>query len=134
MTKIFPIIFFHKLPLFHLFYFLFFKEIIKSLLICVYAWKYKTPHHHYRILTVAPQFTLQRGQLIPRIQSQKIYIYISWGRGERKWDPLKPILILHLHCLKLKIGPSRSNVQAYVRAKKVAMVGLTKSSIIEFSQ
>ena len=61
--------------------------------------KYKTPYHHYRIHTVAPQFTpqftLQRGQLIPRIQSQNIYI--SWGRGERKWDPLMPILILHLH-------------------------------------
>ena len=75
---------------------------------------------------------MQRGQLIPRIQSQTKYI--SWGRGEKKRDPLKPILILYLHWLKLKIGPSRSNVQAYVSAKKVAMVGLTKSSIIEFSQ
>ena len=64
--------------------------------------------------------TLQRGQLIPRIQSQTKYI--SWGRGEKKKrDPLKSILILHLHWLKLKIGPSRSDVQAYVSAKKVAM-------------
>ena len=94
--------------------------------------KYKTPLHHYRILTVTPQFTLQRGQFIPRIQSKTKNI--SWGKGRGKRDPLKPIPILYLHWLKLKIGPSRSNVQAYVSAKKVAMVGLTKSSIIKFSQ
>ena len=75
---------------------------------------------------------MQRGQLIPRIQSGTKNI--SWGRWEKKRDPLKPILILHLHWLKLKIGPSRLNVQAYVSAKKVAMVDLTKSSIIEFFQ
>ena len=75
---------------------------------------------------------MQRGQFIPRIQSQTKNI--SWGKGREKRDPLKPILILYLHWLKLKIGPSISNVQAYVSAKEVAMVGLSKSSIIEFSQ
>ena len=41
------------------------------------------PHHHYRILTVAPQFILQKGQLIPRIQSKK-YIYLEVGGRENE--------------------------------------------------